>query len=105
MAKAKKVKRDEATFDCNMRELEQIVASLEQGEVELEKSLELYERGAKLIGACRKQLQQAEMRIEKMRIGPSGEVELEAFDEDGGEGAAAGAGEASSDDGESDEDE
>lgn len=101
MAKAKKVKQDEATFACNMRELEQIVASLEQGEVELEKSLELYERGAKLIGACRKQLQQAEMRIEKMRIGPSGEVELEAFDEDG----RAGSGEASPDDDESDEDE
>jgi exodeoxyribonuclease VII small subunit len=63
----------EATFACNLRELEQIVAALERGEVELEKSLELYERGAQLLKACRNQLHQAEMRIEKMSLqGPDG---------------------------------
>ncbi len=82
--KAQNERQSEATFACNLRELEQIVAALERGEVELEKSLELYERGAALIGCCRKQLQQAEMRIEKMQIGKQG-VSLEAVEEEGGD--------------------
>ena len=98
--KSDEQRAQEATFACNLRDLEQIVNSLERGEVELEKSLELYERGAKLIGSCRRQLQQAEMRIEKMRIGGQGEVSLEPMADDidddgagGGEAGEAGEGE------------
>ena len=60
-------KQAKATFETNLKRLEAIVAELEKEEVDLEKSLKLYEEGAKLIEACQKQLAEAETRIEKLR--------------------------------------
>ena len=54
-------------FEANLKRLERIVAELEKGDIELESSLKLYEEGAKLVAACRKQLEEAETRIEKLR--------------------------------------
>ncbi len=74
-------KKAKASFENNIRRLEQIVAGLEEGDVELDKSLKLYEEGAKLIDACRKQLAEAETRIEKIR--PKGDqLETEPFEPD-----------------------
>jgi exodeoxyribonuclease VII small subunit len=68
-----------ASFESNLKRLEQIVAGLEKGDVELEASLKLYEEGAKLIDLCRKQLAEAETRIEKIR--PKGDrLETEPFE-------------------------
>jgi exodeoxyribonuclease VII small subunit len=51
-------------FEASLEELEKIVQQLEGGELPLEQSLELFERGVGLSEACRKQLDAAETRIE-----------------------------------------
>jgi len=74
-------KKAKVSFESNIKRLEQIVAGLEEGDVELDKSLKLYEEGAKLIEACRKQLAEAETRIEKIRPKDDG-LETEPFESD-----------------------
>ena len=51
-------------FEASLEELERLVKELERGELSLEKSLEFFERGMKLSGDCRKQLEDAEMKVE-----------------------------------------
>lgn len=51
-------------FEASLAELEQIVAKLETGDLPLEESLELYEKGIKLSRECRERLANAERRIE-----------------------------------------
>ena len=53
-------------FETSLEELERIVRELEQGELTLEKSLELFERGVKLSRECQERLSQAERRIEML---------------------------------------
>ena len=52
------------TFETSLEELERIVRDLEQGDLPLEKSLELFEHGVKLSRECQERLNQAERRIE-----------------------------------------
>jgi exodeoxyribonuclease VII small subunit len=52
------------TFEASLEELEQIVRELEQGDLALERSLELFEQGVKLSRECQDRLNQAERRIE-----------------------------------------
>jgi exodeoxyribonuclease VII small subunit len=52
------------TFEASLEALEKIVQELEQGDLALEKSLELFERGIKLSRECQERLSQAERRIE-----------------------------------------
>jgi exodeoxyribonuclease VII small subunit len=51
-------------FEAAIAELETIVKKLEDGELPLEKSLELYERGVQLSRFCHARLEDAEKRIE-----------------------------------------
>jgi exodeoxyribonuclease VII small subunit len=60
------------SFEAALRELETIVARLEQGEVELEDSIALYERGQGLKAHCEAKLKAAEGRLEKIVLGASG---------------------------------
>jgi exodeoxyribonuclease VII small subunit len=53
-------------FEASLDELEKIVKELEGGDLPLEKSLELFEKGMSLSDACRKQLEQAETRVEML---------------------------------------
>jgi exodeoxyribonuclease VII small subunit len=53
-----------SSFENSLGELEKIVAELEGGDLPLERSLELFERGITLSESCRKQIEQAETRIE-----------------------------------------
>jgi exodeoxyribonuclease VII small subunit len=53
-------------FEANLDELEKIVKQLEAGELPLEQSLELFEKGMALSAACREQLEKAEMRVETL---------------------------------------
>ena len=52
------------TFEASLEALEQIVRDLEQGDLPLEKSLELFEQGIRLSRECQERLSQAERRIE-----------------------------------------
>jgi exodeoxyribonuclease VII small subunit len=52
------------SFEASLEELERVVKDLEKGDLPLEKSLELFERGMALSADCKKQLEEAEMRVE-----------------------------------------
>lgn len=56
----------EKTFEASLAELEEIVAKLEGGDLPLEESLELFEKGIRLSRECRERLIKAERRIEKL---------------------------------------
>jgi exodeoxyribonuclease VII small subunit len=60
------------SFEAALKELESIVARLEQGEVDLEDSIALYERGQALKSHCDKKLKSAERRPEKIVLGTGG---------------------------------
>ena len=54
------------TFEKAIEELEDIIKSLEQGDVPLDDTIELYERGARLKDFCEKKLKDAEIKIKKI---------------------------------------
>jgi len=54
------------SFEEALRALETIVDKLERGDVPLDQSIDLYERGEKLRAACQKRLDAAQARIEKI---------------------------------------
>lgn len=56
----------ELTFETALQELEKIVAKLESGDLTLEESLGLYERGQQLATFCNQQLDQATLRVEQL---------------------------------------
>jgi exodeoxyribonuclease VII small subunit len=58
---------DAMSFEEAMLALEQVVSSLEKGEVPLEQSIALYERGAALRKHCAGKLRLAEERVELIR--------------------------------------
>ncbi len=71
------------TFEEALRALEEIVRSLESGEVPLDKTMDLYERGEKLRLHCQARLDAAQMRIEKIVAGPDGAASAtQPFDAD-----------------------
>src|ERR1700712_1096009 len=63
---------DQLSFELALKELEDIVSRLEQGEVDLEDSIALYERGQALKAHCEKKLKSAEGRLEKIVLGAGG---------------------------------
>jgi len=52
------------SFEKGLQELETIVKELENGDLPLQRSLELFEAGMKLSDTCRKQLEEAETKVE-----------------------------------------
>lgn len=63
---------DSMTFEEALLALEEIVQQLERGDVPLDQSIGLYERGEKLRAACQKRLDSAQARIEKIVQGADG---------------------------------
>jgi len=66
------------TFEASLAELEGLVKQLEASELPLEKALELFERGIQLSASCRKQLTEAETKVEILMKKGQG-VEPEPF--------------------------
>jgi exodeoxyribonuclease VII small subunit len=62
----------ELSFEQALRALEDIVARLERGDVPLEESITLYERGAELKKQCEARLSAAQMRVDAIRLSESG---------------------------------
>ncbi len=75
------------SFEEGLEQLEAIVKELEGGDLPLEKSLELFERGVKLSETCHKQLQAAESKVEIL-LKKEGRVEAQPFELEDGEGEA-----------------
>jgi exodeoxyribonuclease VII small subunit len=65
-------------FEDALKELEDVVARLEKGELSLEESLRLYERGIALARHCHAKLEEAEGKIELLMKDARGEVLLDA---------------------------
>ena len=66
------------SFESCLDELEKVVHQLEAGDLTLERSLQLFERGMGLSEACRKQLEEAETRVEIL-IRKEGKLTAEPF--------------------------
>ena len=74
---------DQLTFEKALAELESIVQRLEQGKVDLEESIAIYERGEALKKHCERLLKEAEGRVEKIRLGADGQPRgVEPFDDE-----------------------
>jgi exodeoxyribonuclease VII small subunit len=65
------------SFETALRELETIVAQLERGEVELEQSIAMYERGAALKAHCEARLKEAQLKVEKIVVDADGAISAE----------------------------
>lgn len=61
-------------FEDALAELERIVQKLEDGDVPLEDSIVIYERGDALRRHCETKLKEAELKVEKIVLGPEGEA-------------------------------
>ena len=70
MARTKKL----PSFEETVQELEQIIARLEQGELNLDESLALYEHGIALTRQCSQQLESAQLKLEELKAGKSDEA-------------------------------
>ncbi|MDE0752026.1 MAG: exodeoxyribonuclease VII small subunit [Planktomarina sp.] len=73
---------EEMSFETAMAELEQVVTQLERGDVALDASISLYERGAALKGHCEAKLKSAEEKVAAITLNgdgqPIGVVPLDA---------------------------
>jgi len=66
-------------FEECLERLEKIVTELEKGEVPLERSLTLFEEGMQLSASCRKQLEEAEGKVEIL-LKQNGKLQTEPFE-------------------------
>ncbi len=70
------------SFEVALKELEQIVTRLERGDVDLEQSIDIYERGEALRAHCDQLLKRAEAKVERITLNaqgiPEGTVPLDS---------------------------
>ena len=71
------------SFEDSMGRLEQIVRSLEQGNVPLEESLKLFQEGTQLVRSCSQLLDNAQLQIQKVLTAPDGSPVMEEMDDEG----------------------
>ncbi|MBI4639760.1 MAG: exodeoxyribonuclease VII small subunit [Candidatus Tectomicrobia bacterium] len=69
----------EMKFEAALKRLEEIVEELEGGNLDLDRSLEIFEEGVKLSRFCAKKLEDAERRIEMLVRNSNGETEIVPF--------------------------
>lgn len=73
-------KKKEQRFEDQLAKLEEIVARLEDEEVGLEESLDLFERGMTLVKSCRERLETVEQRVAQLMQAEGGEPVTEPLD-------------------------
>jgi exodeoxyribonuclease VII small subunit len=66
-------------FEECLQRLEEVVNQLERGEVPLEQALKLFEEGVQLSGSCRKELEEAEGKVEIL-LKQNGKLQAEPFE-------------------------
>ena len=71
----------EKSFESQLEELEQIVGKLENGDLPLEESLDLFEKGVRLSRECRERLTNAERRIEILLKDAEGNLAVRELDD------------------------
>ncbi len=68
------------SFEEALAELEKIVQRLEAGDVPLEDSIRIYERGAALKAHCESKLKAAQLKVEQIVVGLDGKPKSQAFE-------------------------
>ena len=71
--------KKELKFEENIKELENIINTLESGDVSLDEMLSLFEEGIKRTKECTKQLKDAEQKVTVLMKGLNGELEEQPF--------------------------
>lgn len=69
----------EIKFEKAMTRLENIIEELERGDLDIDKSLEIFEEGITMSRLCSKKLNEAEAKIEKLSKGKKGDLITELF--------------------------
>ena len=69
----------EMSFEESLTELERIVDNLEKGQLSLDESLMLFEKGIKLVRECNTKLKSAQQKVEQL-VEENGEVKEEPFE-------------------------
>ena len=83
MNKKIQIKEDikKLSFEEALSELEGIVERLERGDIDLEDSISIYERGVGLKAHCEAKLENAKMKVDKIITQPDGDFKSEPLDE------------------------
>ena len=78
------IRTETLSFEDALVELERIVASLERGDVSLDAAISAFERGTELKTLCQARLEEARMKVEKIKIPEAGGApsDASAFDTD-----------------------
>lgn len=75
-------KTESMPFEKAIERLEQIVATMESGDTDLDEMVKLFEEGRKLVGVCNEKLAGIERKVEILTKGDGGQLEAKPFDED-----------------------
>lgn len=73
--------QENMTFEASMQRLEQIVRTMERGDVPLEESLKLFQEGTELVQNCGKLLEDARLQVKKIMTAPDGSPVEEDFND------------------------
>ena len=74
--------QENKTFEESMARLEQIVRSMERGDVALEESLKLFQEGTALVQSCQKRLDDAKLQVQKVLTDADGNPVMEVLGDD-----------------------
>ena len=74
-------KTNSINFEKTLAELEQLVETMEKGDLSLEESLKHFERGVELTKSCQRALSEAEQKV-SILLNKNGKTELETFNTD-----------------------
>jgi exodeoxyribonuclease VII small subunit len=77
-ARIGRMAEEKPSFESSLDQLEQVVKELEAGDLPLDKSVELFEKGMALSETCRNQLEEAETRVETL-IKKNGKIQAEPY--------------------------
>lgn len=73
--------QENMTFEASMQRLEQIVRTMERGDVPLEESLKLFQEGTELVQNCGKLLEDARLQVKKIMTAPDSSPVEEDFND------------------------
>jgi exodeoxyribonuclease VII small subunit len=80
-----KAKQEEVSFEAGLKRLEEVLDSLEHGDLALEEAMRAFEEGVQLVRLCHKKLDEVEKRVELLLKDDTGQFFTWPFSEDEGE--------------------
>ena len=78
----KEINFEKLSFEEALAQLENIVRELEAGKIKLDDAVAAYEKATALKKFCEQKLQNAQLKIEKINISPTGEISTQPLDQD-----------------------